>query len=66
MLVSESVDISNDSCISQVQEGIVNCGAVRGRGVEDGEISITRGGAIEVRMGEGTGMERSSISRGEL
>ena len=66
MLVSESVDIGNDSCISQVQEGIVNCGTVRGRGVEDGKVSIMRGGAIEVRMGEGASMERSSISRGEL
>ena len=66
MLVSESVDIGNDSCISQVQEGIVNCGTVWGRGVEDGKVSITRGGAIEVRMGEGVSMERSSISRGEL
>ena len=66
MLVSESMDISNYSCISQMQEGIVYCGMVRGRGVKNGEVGVTRGGAIEVRMGEGTGVEWGSISRGEF
>ena len=66
MLVSKGVDISNDSCISQVQEGVVNCGAVRGRGVENDKVSVTRGRTIEVRMGEGAGMKRSPIGGGEF
>ena len=66
MLVSKGVDISNDSSISQVQEGVVNCGAVRGRGVEDDKVGVTRGGTVEVRMGKGASMERGSIGRGEL
>ena len=66
VLVSEGVYISNYSCISQVQEGVVNCGAVRGRGVEDGKVCVTRGGAIEVRMREGVSMKRGPISGGEL
>ena len=66
MLVSEGVDISYYPCISQVQEGVVDCGAVRGRGVENGKISVTRDGAIKVRMGEGASMERGPISRGEF
>ena len=49
-----------------MQEGVVDCGAVRSGGVEDGKVSVARGGAIEVRMGEGTGMERGAISRGEF
>ena len=36
VLVSKGVNISNNSCISQVQEGIIYCGAVGGRRVEDG------------------------------
>ena len=66
MLVSKGVDISNDSSISQVQEGVVNYGAVRGRGVEDGKVSVTRGRTVEVCMGKGASMERGSIGRGEL
>ena len=66
MLVSEGVDVSYYSRISQVQEGVVNCGAVRGGGVEDGKVSVTRGGTIEIRMGEGAGMKRGSISGGEF
>ena len=66
MLVLEGVYIGNDSRISQVQKGVVNYNAVRGRGVEDGKVSVARGGAIEVRMGEGTRMKRGPISRGEL
>ena len=66
VLVSEGVDISNHSCISQMQEGIVYCGTVRGRRVKNGKVGVTRGGAIEVRMREGTGVEWGSIGRGEL
>ena len=66
VLVSEGVYVSYDSCISQVQEGIIDYSTVGGRGVEDGEISVTRDGAIEVCVGEGTSMERGPISRGEL
>ena len=66
MLVSEGVDISNDSSISQVQEGVVNRGAIRGGGVEDGKVSVTRGRTVEVCMGKGASMERGSIGRGEF
>ena len=66
MLVSKGVDISNDSSISQVQEGVVNYGTVRGRGVENGEVSVTRSGAIEVCMGKGASIKRGSINRGEF
>ena len=66
MLVSKGVDISNDSSVPQVQEGIVNYGAVRGRGVEDDKVSVARGRTIEVCMGKGASVERGSISRGEL
>ena len=66
MLVSEGVDISYYSCISQVQKSVVYYGVVRGRGMKDAEVSIARDGAIEVRMREGTRMERGSIGRSEL
>ena len=66
VLVSEGVDISYHSWISQVQKGIVYYGAVRGRGMKDTEVSIARGGAIKVCMREGTSMERGPIGRGEL
>ena len=66
VLVSKGMNVSNHSCISQMQEGVIYCGAVRGSGVENGKISVTRDGAIEVRMGEGASMERGPISRGEL
>ena len=66
VLVSEGVYIGDDSCISQVQEGIVNYGAVRGRGMKDAEVSIARGWAIEVCMGKRASMERGSVGRGEL
>ena len=66
MLVSKGVDISNDSSISQVQEGVVNYGAVRGRGVEDDKVSVTRGRTVEICMGKRASMERGSIGRGEL
>ena len=66
MLVLKGVNISNHSCIPQMQEGVVYCGVVRGGGVENGKISVTRDGAIEVRMGEGASMERGPISRGEF
>ena len=65
-MVSKSVNVSNHSRVSQMQEGVVYCGAVRGGGVENGKISVTRDGAIEVRMGKGASMERGPISRGEL
>ena len=66
VLVSEGVYIGDDSRISQMQKGVVNYSAVRGGGVEDGKVSVARGGAIEVRMGEGASMERGSISGGEF
>ena len=66
VLVSEGMNISNHSCISQMQEGVVNCGTVRGRGVEDGKVSVTRGRAIKVCMGKGASMKRGSINRGKL
>ena len=66
VLVSEGVDISYYSCISQMQKGIVDYGAVGGRGMKDAKVSIVRGGAIEVHMREGTSMERGPIGRGEL
>ena len=34
--------------------------------MEDGKVSVARGGTIEVRMGEGTGVEWGSIGGGEL
>ena len=66
VLVSEGVYIGNDSRISQMQEGIVNYSAVGSRGMEDGKVSVARGGTIEVRMGEGASMKRGSISGGEF
>ena len=66
MLVSEGVDISYYPCVSQVQKGVVYYGVVGGRGVEDAEVSIARGGAVEVCMRERTSMERGPISGGEL
>ena len=66
MLVSEGVDISYYSCVSQMQEGIIYYGAIRGRGMKDAKVSVARGRAIEVRMRERTSMERGPISRGKL
>ena len=66
MLVSEGVYISDDSRISQVQERIVNYSAVRGRGVENGKVSVAGGGTIEVRIGEGASMKGGSIDGGKL
>ena len=66
VLVSEGVYISDDSRISQVQEGVINYGAVRGRGVKDGKISVARDGAIEVCMRERASMKRGSISGGKF
>ena len=60
------MDISNDPCVSQMQEGIVDSGMVRGRRVENGKLSIMRGRAIEVCMGEEMSMERGTIDRGEF
>ena len=60
------MDISNHSCISQMQEGIVYCGTVRGRGVKNGKVGVTRGGAVEVCMRKVTAVEWGSISGGEL
>ena len=66
MLVSKGVDISYHPCISQVQKGIIYYGAVGGRGVENTEVSVARGGAIEVCMRERMGVKRGPIGRGEL
>ena len=66
MLVSEGVDISYYSRIPQMQEGVIYYGAIRGRGVENGEVSVARGRAIEIRMREGASMEGGSISRGKF
>ena len=65
VLVSKGVNIGNDSSISQVQEGVVNYGAVRGRGVEDGKVSVARGRTIEICVRERASMERSSVG-GEI
>ena len=40
MLSSESVDVSNDSRISQVEEGVINNETASGRGMEDGEFGV--------------------------
>ena len=66
VLVSKGMDVGDNSRISQVQECVVNYGAVRGGGVEDSKVSVTRSGTIEVRMGEGAGMKRGSIGGGEF
>ena len=66
VLVSEGMDISYHPCISQMQKGVIYYGAVGGRGVKNAEISVVRGGAIEVCMRERTSMERGPIDRGEL
>ena len=66
MLVLEGMDIGYYSCIWEMQEGVIYYGTVRGRGMKDAKISVTRGGAIEDCMREGTSMKGGSISRGEL
>lgn len=50
------MNVSNNSCVSQMQKCIVDYGSVGGRGVEDGEVSVSRGVPIEVCMGEGAGV----------
>ena len=66
VLALEGMHISNHSCISQMQEGVIYCYTVRGRRVEDGKVSVARGGTIEVRVGERASMKGGSISGGEL
>ena len=34
--------------------------------MEDGKVGVARGGAIEVRMGEGASMKGGSVGGGEL
>ena len=40
VLSPESVNISNNSWISQVEKGVINSEATSGRGVEDGQLCI--------------------------
>ena len=63
MLLSKGVNVSNDSCISQVQEGIIDCGTVKHGGMEDGKLSVMRGIAIEIWVGEESGMQGGTIDR---
>ena len=66
MLVSEGMDVSYYSRIPQMQEGVIYYGTIRGGGVKNGEVSVARGRAIEIRMGEGASMEGGSISGGKF
>ena len=60
------MDISNDSCVSQVQKSVIYYGAIGGGGMEDGKVCVARGGAIEICMGKRAGMEGDSIGGSEL
>ena len=66
ILSSEGVHVSYYSWVSQVGKGVVDDEPVRCRGVERGKVSVPRDIAIEVCMGEGSGMERGCIDGGVL
>ena len=66
VLVSEGMNISYHPCISQVQKSVVYYGTVRGRGVKNGKVGVTRGRTIEIRVRKGASVEGGSISRGEF
>ena len=64
MLSPKSVDISNNSWISQVKEGIVDKEATSGGGMEDGELCIFYSSSEEIGDRVGTGMKGDGIEWG--
>jgi hypothetical protein len=47
------MDVSNNSCIDEMDERIIYESAVDRTGVEDGEVGIFNAGRVKVRMREG-------------
>ena len=66
MLGPKSVDISNNSWISQVKKSIVNGEVAGGRRVEDCKFCVFYSSSEEVGNGVSMGMERHCIKGGVL
>ena len=62
VLLPQGVDVSSNSCISQMQKSVIYNDSVRGGGVENGKISVARGVPIEIGMREGVSMQGSAIN----
>ena len=61
VLSSESMNVSDNSWVSQVEKGVINSETTGSRGVENGEFCVLDSSSEEVSNGVGTGMEGDSI-----
>ena len=58
------MNVSNNPCISQVEECVIYNGAVNCGGVEEGQLCIAWSIPIEVGVGEGTSVQWGAIGGG--
>lgn len=55
------MDVSNNTRVSKVVQGIVNNEVADSRGMKDGKVSVFEFCPKEVGIGEGTGIERNGV-----
>ena len=61
MLRSESMNVSDNSWVPQVEKGIIDSNATSGRGMEDGEFCVLDSSSEEVSDGVRASMEGNGV-----
>jgi hypothetical protein len=64
VLCAQCVNVGNDTCIPEMEEGIVDDEAIVRGGVKDGEVGVSQSRMPKVGNGKGSGVKGDGVEGG--